>query len=218
MFDFSGTLMRVASAEEALRGVLGPDGEVGAWAERLEEMGAIPGGAAPREVPAGLTALWRDRDLSAAHHRSCYTGLARAAGLPDPALADSLYEWSFSPAAWRPYPDAEVTLRTLRERGIRTAVVSNIGWDLRPVLEFHGLARYVDVFVLSYEVGFQKPDLRIFETACAELGLSPAEVLMVGDDKVADAGASALGCPVHLVDHLPVQARPEALLPVLSLL
>jgi putative hydrolase of the HAD superfamily len=40
---------------------------------------------------------------------------------------------------------------------------------------------------------------------------------MVGDDRVADAGAAALGCPVHLVDHLPVDRRPNALRAVLDL-
>jgi putative hydrolase of the HAD superfamily len=41
---------------------------------------------------------------------------------------------------------------------------------------------------------------------------------MVGDDRTADAGAAALGCPVHLVDHLPVDRRPDSLVPVLELL
>ncbi|ROO85364.1 HAD superfamily hydrolase (TIGR01493 family)/HAD superfamily hydrolase (TIGR01509 family)/HAD superfamily hydrolase (TIGR01549 family) [Actinocorallia herbida] len=225
MFDFSGTLMRVESAEQALRGVLGSSGpkmddaEFTACAGRLEAMGAIPGGAPPREVPAHVAALWRDReDLSAEFHRACYTGLARAAGLPDPALADALYDRSSLPVAWRPYPDAEKTLHALRERGIRLAVVSNIGWDPRPVLKFHGLDRYFDVLILSYEVGVEKPDPRIFQAACDELGLPPADVLMVGDDRQADTGAAALGCRVHLVDHLPVDLRPDSLARVLDLI
>lgn len=224
MFDFSGTLLRMESAEQSLRGVLGNSGralddcEITACARRLEILGVVPGGPPPREVPGHLSQLWRNRDLTSEHHRACYTGLAREAGLPDAALADALYERSNLPVAWQPYPDTEATLRALRDRGTPTAVVSNIGWDLRPVFQFHGLARYIDTFLLSYEVGVKKPDPRIFQAACDELGLPPREVLMVGDDREADTGAAHLGCRVHLVDHLPVNARPDALIHVLDLL
>jgi HAD superfamily hydrolase (TIGR01509 family) len=224
MFDFSGTLLRLESAEQSLRGVLDSsgqsqeDGEIAACARRLEIMGVMPGAGPPlRKVPGHLSQLWRDRDLTSEHHRACYTGLARETGLSD-ALADALYERSNLPAAWQPYPDTEATLRALRDRGIPTAVVSNIGWDLRPVFQFHGLARYIDAFVLSYELGIKKPDPRIFQAACDELGLPPSRVLMVGDDREADTGAARLGCPVHLVDHLPVNARPDSLAHVLGLL
>lgn len=224
MFDFSGTLLRIESTEEWLRGVLDGSGhvldesDIAACVHRLEVLGALPGGPFPREMPAHLSRLWRDRDLTVEYHRACYTALAREAGLPDPALADALYERSCQPVAWQPYPDTVFTLRELRHRGIPTAVVSNIGWDLRTVFEFHDLARYIDVFVLSYELGVKKPDPRIFQVACDRLGLLPAAVLMVGDDRNDDMGAAALGCPVHLVDHLPVSARPDSLARVFDLI
>jgi putative hydrolase of the HAD superfamily len=108
-------------------------------------------------------------------------------------------------------------LRILHERGIAVAVVSNIGWDLRPVFRAHGLDAYVDAYVLSYEHGIQKPDPRLFTVACEALGTDPGDALMVGDDRHADGGAAALGCAVHFVDHLPVEKRPDALRPVLDL-
>lgn len=95
--------------------------------------------------------------------------------------------------------------------------MSNIGWDLRPVFRAHGLDDFVDAYVLSFEHGVQKPDERLFRAACEALGQDPREVLMVGDDRRADGGAAALGCAVHFVDHLPVDERPGALLPVLAL-
>jgi putative hydrolase of the HAD superfamily len=122
-----------------------------------------------------------------------------------------------TPAAWSPYPDAAEVLRTLRERGIGVGVVSNIGWDPRPVFRAHGLDPYIDTYVLSYEHGIQKPDPRLFETACTALDVDPREVLMVGDDRRADGGAAALGCAVHFVDHLPAARRPDGLRPVLDL-
>ncbi|MEV5437555.1 HAD-IA family hydrolase [Streptomyces sp. NPDC052682] len=222
LFDFSGTLFRIESAESWLRGVLAERGvelpapEVSAAAEALERAGALPGGAHPVELPGELAALWRVRDRSAELHRAAYTAAARRVPLPDPALYDALYDRHMSPAAWAPYPDAAEVLGALRERGVRVGVVSNIGWDLRPVFRAHGLDPYVDTYVLSYEHGVQKPDPRLFATACEELGVDPRATLMVGDDRHADGGAAALGCGVHFVDHLPVTDRPDGLRPVLD--
>ncbi|MFI2760792.1 HAD family hydrolase [Streptomyces echinatus] len=224
LFDFSGTLFRAETAESWLRAVLTetghtlPESELTGTARALEEAGALPGGAVPVELPADLAGLWAVRDESAELHRAAYTGLSRRVPLPDPGLHDALYERHMAPAAWAPYPDAAEVLRTLRERGTGIGVVSNIGWDLRPVFRAHGLDAYVDTYALSYEHGVQKPDPRLFAVACEALGTDPREVLMVGDSRPADGGAAALGCRVHFVDHLPVTERPDALLPVLDLM
>ncbi|WP_408908981.1 hypothetical protein [Streptomyces albidoflavus] len=63
LFDFSGTLMRIESPEEWLRGGLAelgagpellPDGDLGAAAARLARAGAQPGRPAPERVPDHL--------------------------------------------------------------------------------------------------------------------------------------------------------------------
>ncbi|MET7617258.1 HAD-IA family hydrolase [Streptomyces sp. NPDC005408] len=223
LFDFSGTLFRIESARDWLHAVLTargnqlPEAELTRYAEQLAAAGALPGGSSPQRLPAHLTELWATRDESMERHRAAYTGLARQVELPDPGLYDALYERHKTPAAWRPYPDAAEVLRTLRERGVGIAVVSNIGWDLRPVFRAHGLDGWVDAYTLSYEHGVQKPDVRLFRAACEALGQDPADVLMVGDSRDADAGAEDLGCAVHFVDHLPVGERPAGLRPVLGL-
>ncbi|MFF3372472.1 HAD family hydrolase [Streptomyces sp. NPDC002680] len=223
LFDFSGTLFRIESTESWLRAVLAehgpglPEAEFAVTARALEVAGALPGGASPQRLPQELAAVWGIRDESAELHRAAYTGLARQVPLPDPALYDALYERHMAPAAWAPYPDAVEVLCALRERGISVGVVSNIGWDLRPVFRAHGLDAYVDAYVLSYEHGVQKPDPRLFKVACDALAVAPQDVLMVGDDRRADGGAADLGCAVHFVDHLPVSERPDGLRPVLDL-
>ncbi|EFL20433.1 hydrolase [Streptomyces himastatinicus ATCC 53653] len=224
MFDFSGTLLRCESVEEWLGAVLAEaevpvDGEEFAdWVRRLTECGGLPGGPSPQRIPPRLEGPWHERDLSPDQHRAVYSALIEEAGLPRPELTRALYDRHKAPAAWRPYPDTGTTLRALRRRGIPVAVVSNIGWDLRPVFRAHDLDGLVDAYVLSYEQGTHKPDPAIFRAACDALGLSPSDVLMVGDNRVADGGAEALGCPVHFVDHLPVDQRPAGLAPVLDLL
>ncbi|MGP4048231.1 HAD family hydrolase [Streptomyces sp. 2A115] len=224
LFDFSGTLFRIESSESWLRAVLAeagvalPEPELLRAAKELETVGALPGGALPSgPLPDDVAAVWGVRDRSAELHRAAYTGLSRQVTLPDPELHDALYDRHMTPAAWRPYPDAAEVLGALCERGVAVGVVSNIGWDLRPVFRDHGLDPYVGAYVLSYEHGVQKPDPRLFTTACEVLGVDPRDTLTVGDDRRADGGAAALGCGVHFVDHLPVTQRPAGLLPVLGL-
>ncbi|WP_190066680.1 HAD family hydrolase [Streptomyces griseocarneus] len=223
LFDFSGTLFRVEPTASWLRAALGRAGvaagdeDVARLAALLEEAGAQPGGTRPCRVPPHLADAWAGRDLSPEQHRAAYTGLARQVPLPGAGLHEALYARHMEPAAWRPYADAADVLGELRRRGVRTAVVSNIGWDLRPVFRAHGLDELVDSYVLSYEHGAQKPEPRLFRVACEALGLPPGEVLMVGDNQRADGGAGRIGCAVRFVEHLPVEERPEGLRPVLGL-
>ncbi|MGW3117726.1 HAD family hydrolase [Streptomyces sp. NPDC001107] len=223
LFDFSGTLFRIESTASWLRAALDdaeitlPEPDLAQAAKALQVAGALPGGADPEQLPEELAEVWRIRDQSAELHRAAYTGLARQVPLPDPKLYDALYDRHMTPAAWAPYPDAAEVLDALCERGLGIAVVSNIGWDPRPVFEAHDLDRFVDTYVLSYEHGIQKPDPRLFAIACEALEIEPHEALMVGDSREADGGAAALGCRVHFVDHLPVTERPDGLRPVLEL-
>ncbi|MFE2378411.1 HAD family hydrolase [Streptomyces sp. NPDC059398] len=223
LFDFSGTLFRIEPVATWLRATVDETGiglgqqELALRAAELAAAGAQPGGPEPQRVPPSLAGLWASRDESAVQHRAAFTGLARQVALPDPALYDALYTRHMTPGAWHPYPDAAEVLSTLHARGIAVGVVSNIGWDLRPVFRGHGVDPYVDHYTLSYEHGIQKPDVRLFRAACEALGQDPGETLMVGDSRDADGGARNLGCAVHFVDHLPAAERPDALRPVLEL-
>lgn len=224
MFDFSGTLLRVESVAHWLDAGLAAAGvrlsgdDFAHAVERLTFHGALPGGPSPQNVPRGLGKLWAERDLDAERHRAAYTALIHEAGVTDPGLARALYDRHKTPEAWHAYPDTARTLADLSRAGVAVAVVSNIAWDLRPLFRAHGLDEWVDVYALSYEVGAQKPDPAIFRFACDGLGLAPADTLMVGDDRTADGGASALGARVHFVDHLPVDRRPHGLRSVFGLL
>jgi HAD superfamily hydrolase (TIGR01509 family) len=102
-------------------------------------------------------------------------------------------------------------LKFLRRNGIRAAVVSNIAWDIRPVLA----AAEVDEYVLSFELGAAKPDPRIFIEALDRLGVRAEDALMVGDSEENDGAARELGCDFALVDPLPVAERPSGLIDAL---
>ena len=85
-------------------------------------------------------------------------------------------------------------LDVLAER-FTLGVVSNFFGNLRAVLDELGLLGYFRCVTDSAIVGFQKPNPRAFELACAGVGLPPAECVMVGDNPFADiqgAGAIAM--------------------------
>ena len=62
-----------------------------------------------------------------------------------------------------------------------------------------GLDRFVDHFVLSFELGVQKPDPRIFTLALELLGVHASEALMVGDRPARDGGAVEVGISTLLL-------------------
>jgi HAD superfamily hydrolase (TIGR01509 family) len=198
LFDFHGTLAQV---EDAVAWVVAAARDCGVDLERPRAtaladrfvMAGRAGGPLPHRVPPHLADVWADRDLYVHCHRAAYTGLAETVTADVDGLADALYDRLLSVDGWALYADTADTLRALRTAGVPVAVVSNIGFDIRPLFAAWGLADLVDAFVLSYEVGRCKPDPAIFFTACASIGVEPEHTLMVGDSP-ADAGAVKAGC------------------------
>ena len=94
-------------------------------------------------------------------------------------------------------PEVMSTLEELRGRGYRMGLVSNISLRHTLVsedLDRLGLAPFLDATVFSSEIGFRKPDPRIFQTALERLGSDPAETVFVGDRLLDDiSGARAVG-------------------------
>lgn len=214
LFDFTGTLFWIEDAAAALAGSLGPG--FGHWAARLTALGAINGSGTSPLLPQRLRDRWERRDLSREAHRGAHTGLSEYAGL-SAQQAQRLYDRGVSPVAWTPYPDTAEVLRRLDELAVPTALVSNIGWEPRPVLRAYGVEDLLDVLVLSDERGVQKPDPEIFRMACADVGAEPRRTLMVGDNPDTDGAATRIGCAFALVAPVPPGARPRALLAAVGL-
>lgn len=83
---------------------------------------------------------------------------------------------------WQLFSDAVPCLDWLRAAGIKLAAVTNAsGQHQRTKLAGLGIARFFDTLVIAGELGAAKPDPVIFHTACARMGVSPAETLHVGD-------------------------------------
>lgn len=218
LFDFSGTLFRLEEDTSWFTGMTLDseedreiDGHV--QAELMRRLTA-PTGRSVAMTPAALQA-WVNRDLAPHLHREAYLHVLAQSGLAR-HHAEALYSKVIDPACWSSYPDTAAVLDGLHRRDIKTAVVSNIAFDIRPAFQALGIAEAVDEFVLSFEVGAVKPDPAIFQTALDRLGVPARHALMVGDSDEADGGARAVGCRFALVDPLPTTQRSDGLRAALS--
>jgi len=107
---------------------------------------------------------------------------------------EELWAYFASPAAWRLYTDALATIERLKARGLSVGLISN--WDARlvPVLRELGVWERLDAAAISFQVGAEKPDERIFAHALAQCRVAPWRALHVGDSYEEDVlGARAAG-------------------------
>jgi HAD superfamily hydrolase (TIGR01549 family) len=87
-------------------------------------------------------------------------------------------------------------LRALRSDGWKLAVVTNGEADVQAAtVDQLGLRPFLDACCISGELGFRKPDPRIFEHAARRCGATLAGACMVGDGEVDVIGARGAGIP-----------------------
>jgi putative hydrolase of the HAD superfamily len=81
-------------------------------------------------------------------------------------------------------PDVVHTLKELRGRGLRLALVSNAAYLprlMKEQLAALGLASYFDALTFSSEVGVRKPHPAIYQDALDKVRVEPSRALFVGD-------------------------------------
>lgn len=74
-----------------------------------------------------------------------------------------------------------VTLREIRARGFKIGLISNCGPEVPPLVRESAFARFIDHATFSCEIGIAKPDPRISEAHCRELGVKPEQSVFLGD-------------------------------------
>jgi len=104
-------------------------------------------------------------------------------------------------ASVRLFPEVRVTLQTLRRRGVKLALCSNLAAPYASPIQAL-LPSLTDVQVWSFECGAVKPLPAIYQRVCTALECEPGEVLMVGDTYSADvAGPQGFGMQATLLDR-----------------
>lgn len=121
-----------------------------------------------------------------------------------------LFAYFAQPDSWELFPDVLPALRGLRARHLRLAVVSNFDSRLPPICEGLEIASFFDAIVASSQVGYAKPDPRIFAVALERVGVRPQDALHVGDSEGLDVkGAQAAGLRAILIDRGGVASNPN---------
>lgn len=109
----------------------------------------------------------------------------KAAKIKDDELANLLdvRYIADSPTKTALMPHTIEMLDYLKSRGYRMAIITNGFNEVQWVkIKACGLEAYFEEMHTSENVGYQKPDVKVFEHALKVAGCSPSRALMVGDD------------------------------------
>lgn len=90
-------------------------------------------------------------------------------------------------------PEVYELAATLRRKGIRTGILSNIFSMQAEVFRAEGWYDGFDPIILSCESGYAKPDKELYELAIAKTGVRPDEILFIDDQEKCTKPAEAIG-------------------------
>jgi len=188
--------------------VLGSPLEAIAAYER--ELGLVPNSINRVVVAAGEAGAWsrlERGELTAETFCEPFEADCRAHGL----VVDARALMARITASTAPRPRMLAAIARIRERGLRTAALTNtwVRQGRRPGEELRG---HFDVFVESAVVGLRKPDPRIYRLVCRELGVEPPRAAFLDDIGLNLKPARELGMKTIKVDD------PDAALRELSAL
>lgn len=117
------------------------------------------------------------------------------------AVLDKLQQvdyWDFI----RPFPDARAALQNVRQRGLRSGVLSNFSLaSLGESLTAVGLADLVDEVCAAPVIGVSKPHPEAYLTICRALGVPPEQCLFFDDEAPCVEGAREVGMVAYLVNR-----------------
>jgi phosphoglycolate phosphatase len=148
--------------------------------------------------PAGLQAVgsrYENEIAAAAYIAETGRGWSAALEIVKGAFDEVDRVMESTPAAM--FPGCAESIATFAEAGIKLGIVSAA--TTSQVVKFANYHRLQPYFrlLLGSDLQFAKPDPRLFQFACQELGVNPARTLMVGDStwdmSMAKQGGAA-GC------------------------
>jgi putative hydrolase of the HAD superfamily len=137
------------------------------------------------------------------------TGLDLDAALHDAALVAHLDAWTPHTIT---HPEAAPLLKGLRERGIKTGLLSNTHWPREwheRWLERDGVLDLIDQRVYTSDLEHTKPHPAAFHAVLGALAVAPESAVFVGDRPIDDiSGAKALGMRAVLIPNPMVPGHP----------
>jgi putative hydrolase of the HAD superfamily len=161
--------------------------------------------ASRREIDARARRRGGVNDTDALRVGGYFRHLLAAAGLDAEAVEAVAHDVEVAHAEanlWRiPIDGALRAVTDLRDRGVRTAVVSNADGRAAEVLAAAGLAHAFEHILDSHHEGVEKPEPEIFRRSLSRLGVEAPRAAYVGDIYSIDVvGARSAGMLPVLVD------------------
>ncbi len=117
------------------------------------------------------------------------------------SLLDTLVSLLHNPTSIRVYPETREVLEALRTWRIPTGILSDSWPSLRKLLSELKLDTFFDTIVISAELGFTKPDPRMYLEVSNRLGIPPSELLFVDNDLANVEGALSVDMVGVLIDR-----------------
>jgi putative hydrolase of the HAD superfamily len=154
------------------------------WEQRL--------GLGPGSLSDKLRPVWRAGDVGSVTLEDVERNTAEILGL-NPAQLEE-----FMADLWTEYlgtlnTEIAAYFASLRPR-YKTGIISNSFVGAREMeQERYGFGDMCDLIIYSHEVGYKKPDPRIYQLACERLGVMPEEAIFLDDVPQAIDAAQALG-------------------------
>jgi putative hydrolase of the HAD superfamily len=178
---------------------------------RYERERGLPANAINRiVVAAGAAGAWsrlERGELTLEPFYAAFEADCAAAGV----TIDARALMALVAGATEPRPAMLDAIRRIRAAGLAAAAITNNWVTDEPGTS--ALRPLFDAFVESAVVGIRKPDRRIFELACAELGIAPPEAVFLDDIGINLKAARALGMTtIKVVEPDVALAELEALL------
>lgn len=112
--------------------------------------------------------------------------------------------YSFFRTDAEPYPEAEDTLKELKRRGIKTGILTDVAYGMDNVFSLQDIAPvsdWIDVVYTSVDIGFRKPNPAGYRKLLDFFGVSPGEMLFIGDEEKDIVGAKRLGMVAVLINR-----------------
>jgi putative hydrolase of the HAD superfamily len=183
----------------------------------LERMARLLGLPLEKFVAAWVEA-YADREIGRVTLRECVARTARSLGgdVAEERVDAAHGMWAALIATHVRPRDAEVvkTLAAIRSRGRKVGLISNCSPEIPALVRTSDFASFIDHATFSCEIGLAKPDPRIFQMHCRELGVQPGRSLYLGDGGSNELhGAQSVGMePIFLriVEEIAAEGLPEA--------
>ncbi|MFT0795267.1 HAD-IA family hydrolase [Synechococcus sp. H70.1] len=207
-FDAVGTLLRVRGSVGQAYSQVAAEYGVGVDPQALDRAFAQAFASAPPPACGGLSGsslLAWERAWWQQVVRQTFAGVGSLAAFGEERFAAffaHLFEYFAGADPWELYPETLPVLQALQGEGIRLGVISNFDSRLPRVLQALGLEGYFSSLTLSTQVGYAKPDPRIFQAALETQGIPPEAACHIGDSYREDyQGATAAGLRALWLDR-----------------